>query len=504
LCLLAGRYRVLACTRWVRVFSWSCEQLTALAARLLRLLGVHPGPDITAPAAASLAAVPPPQARRALSELARAHLITEHAPGRYSCHDLLRAYAAEQARSCGSDTVRDATRRALDHYLHSACAAALMLHPMRVPVTLSLRQPQVQPEKPAGTEEALAWFRAERQVLVAAISLAAGSGFGTHAWQLSWAVAGFLGGQGHWQELEATQQTALDAARCLDDLEGQAQAHRYLGKAIIQRRAYSDGWTHLSAALPLTRQLGNLALEARVHLDIGWALMAVGASRESLRHAEEALRLYRSAGDRHGEASALNQVGWEHAHLGDYHEALDYCTEALALFREGGDRAGEAVTLDSLGCAHLRLGHHGEAVAYYQKAIDVQGNAGDLDSRAEILTHLGDAFQAAGDSAAACQAWQRALSILDDLQHPSADQVRSKLDWPPAGRDGEDGPNRPSAGKTSRELDKHGFADKYAAPTVRFLLSAPTAGTARGRIGGRWHVEKNTAIAAFVECRAAR
>ena len=64
---------------------------------MFRLLGLHPGPDITAAAAASLAGIAAGQARQALRDLAAAHLIAEHAPGRYAFHDLLRAYAAEQA-----------------------------------------------------------------------------------------------------------------------------------------------------------------------------------------------------------------------------------------------------------------------------------------------------------------------------------------------------------------------------------------------------------------------
>jgi hypothetical protein len=39
------------------VFSWSTRQLTPGAARMFRLLGLHPGPDITVPAAASLSAL---------------------------------------------------------------------------------------------------------------------------------------------------------------------------------------------------------------------------------------------------------------------------------------------------------------------------------------------------------------------------------------------------------------------------------------------------------------
>src|SRR5207247_1471550 len=56
------------------VFSWSYRALTSPAGRLFRLLGLHPGPDISAPAAASLAAVSPTQVRPLLTELTRANL----------------------------------------------------------------------------------------------------------------------------------------------------------------------------------------------------------------------------------------------------------------------------------------------------------------------------------------------------------------------------------------------------------------------------------------------
>ena len=74
------------------VFSWSYRGLGTEAARLFRLLGLHPGPDISIPAAASLAGLPHDQTRQLLDHLTRAHLLTEHAPGRFEFHDLLRAY----------------------------------------------------------------------------------------------------------------------------------------------------------------------------------------------------------------------------------------------------------------------------------------------------------------------------------------------------------------------------------------------------------------------------
>ncbi|MFC5753124.1 AfsR/SARP family transcriptional regulator [Actinomadura rugatobispora] len=81
------------------VFSWSYRALSEDAARLFRLLGLQPGPDVTASAAARLAGVAVPRAGRLLHELSDAHLLTEHKPGRYTFHDLLRAYAAELAQA---------------------------------------------------------------------------------------------------------------------------------------------------------------------------------------------------------------------------------------------------------------------------------------------------------------------------------------------------------------------------------------------------------------------
>jgi hypothetical protein len=77
------------------VFAWTYRMLTPPAAGMFRQLGRHPGYDITATAAAALAGLGLGPAAVILAELARAGLLTEFTPGRYTCHDLLRAYAAE-------------------------------------------------------------------------------------------------------------------------------------------------------------------------------------------------------------------------------------------------------------------------------------------------------------------------------------------------------------------------------------------------------------------------
>jgi DNA-binding SARP family transcriptional activator len=417
------------------VFSWSTRQLGPAAARMFLLLGIHPGPDISASAAASLAGTGEPEARRLLAELTRAHLITEHVPGRFALHDLLRAYAAEQAQAGADDPARQAAAgRMLDHYLHTAVRAALLLDPVREPVALAPPRPGAVPGKPADQRQALAWFEAEQQVLPAAAALAAGSGFDAHAWQFSWAMTSFLQARGRWQEWAAAQRAALAAATRLGDAAAQALSGRLLAMACIELGDHDQARGHFADSLALYQRLGNRLGQARIHQSLGVLAGRQGRYADALGHAEQAVRLYQAIDDKTSQAAALNNVGWYHCLLGDYQQARAFCRRALALSAETGDRRHEGHAWDSLGHAEHHLGNLAEAAACYQRALSLNREAGDRLNEAQTLTHLGDTYQAADEAAPARHAWQEALAILDDLRHPDAVAVRAKL--APAGRRG--------------------------------------------------------------------
>jgi tetratricopeptide (TPR) repeat protein len=410
------------------VFSWSYHALTPQAAWLFRLLGLHPGPDITAPAAASLAGLPTNTVRPLLTELTRASLLVEHNPGRCTFHDLLRAYAADLTHATDTDEQqRAATHRILDHYLHTAYTAEQLLNPTRDPLVLTPPQPGVTPEHPTDCQRALDWFTAEHPVLLAAVDHAAATGFDTHTWQLAWTLTDFLNRRGHWYDLAATQHAAVAAAQRLADLTAQAGAHRYLARAYTHLGRFGDAYTQLGHALDLTTQAGDLAGQAHTHHTLALVWERQGRHAEALDHARQALDLFGAADHRVGQANALNIVGWLHALLGDHRQALIYCQQALPLLRELDDHYGQAATWDSLGYAHHHLGHHTQAIACYQHAIDLVRDLGDRYNEAIILTRLGDTHHAASDTDAARDAWQQALTILDDLGHPDAERVRTKL-----------------------------------------------------------------------------
>jgi DNA-binding SARP family transcriptional activator len=410
------------------VFSWSYEQLTGAAARMFRLLGIHPGPDISIPAAASLAALAEADAGRLLGELARAHLTAEHLPGRYALHDLLRAYAAELAHRADSDAGRrEATVRVLDHYLHTAARAAFLLVPSKKPVTLDPPRAGVAAGQPADYRQAVAWFGQEHQVLLAAVTLAAESGFDSHAWQLPWAMTDFLQSRGHWQEWAATQRTALAAATRLGDIAAQALSGRLLANACNVLGEDDQARAHYASSLTLYQRLGDRLGEAKVHQNLSVLGQRQGRYADALGHAEQALRLFQAIGDKAGEAVALNDVGWDHGLLGNYQQARAFCRQALTLSVEAGQLWIEAAAWDSLGYAEHHLGNLAEAAACYQRALSLHREGGDRFDEAEVLTHLGDTRHAADELAQAREAWQQALIILEDLQHPDVGQVRAKL-----------------------------------------------------------------------------
>ncbi|NUP48827.1 MAG: tetratricopeptide repeat protein [Catenulispora sp.] len=416
------------------LFSWSCRTLSTDAARMFRLLGLHPGPDLDARAAASLAAVSVGRARRLVAELSRANLITEHVPGRYTFHDLLRAYASELADEEEAEAAkRQAVRRVLDYYLHSAHAAEAQLGPRMVVLTPEAASAGVAVNDPGSHREASSWFTAEHRVLVRAVSQAHDAGFDRHAWQLAHVCTAFLHRRNLWRDVARVHRVAQAAAERSGDVAGRAHALRGLGLADRGRGDLAGAQRSIGAALRLFERVGDPAGQALSYQSLAWIAGAAGRDREALEHSEQALRLCREAADEEtgegtgGEAVALNDLGWYHARLGEYGRALECCQLALGLLQLAEDEYGQAHTWDSLGYIHRHLGDHLNAVACYRRALRLFRQSGDYYSEATGLTYLGDAHHAVGDFAAADAAWRQALRTLDRLGHPDAANVRNRL-----------------------------------------------------------------------------
>jgi tetratricopeptide (TPR) repeat protein len=410
------------------VLSWSYHQLGEAAARMFRLLGLHPGPDITAAAAASLAGVDAAEASGLLRDLCRVCLITEHTPGRYALHDLLRSYALHLARESGATASRAAVGRLLDHYLSTADVACSLITSPRSRTEEAPPSPGILPERIEDSRQAVAWYEAECAGLVAAVALADHAGFDDYAWRLARAMMPFLASRGYHLEWAATQRIGLSTATRLGDVAAQAACARFLAFACTALADHDQAARLFADSIASYERLGDRRGEASAHHGLCLAAEHQGRYADALDHAARAFRLYQETGNETGGIDMINAIAWYRALLGDYERARASCQQALRLSVRAGYLAGQENAWDSLGYAEHRLGNFGAATDCYERGLGLCRQRGNRTDEATFLTHLGDSRLALGEPARAGESWRQAVAILDNLGHPDAARVRAKLD----------------------------------------------------------------------------
>jgi DNA-binding SARP family transcriptional activator/tetratricopeptide (TPR) repeat protein len=410
------------------VFSCSYRTLSPAAAELFRLLGLHPGPDIGLPAAASLVGRAQLEVQPLLDELAHAQLISEYRPGRYSFHDLLRAYAIEQSDLQDSGyAIEAAKHRLLDHYLFSSFANASFMGNEWTQLELGAPVSGVSVDTCADSEAALAWLDRERAVIVGAIKRAADDGLVDHAWQLAWSITTYLLRRGHWHDISTAHSAALTACRRNGNIVAQAHALYGLASGYARSGRFDEAFPHFIDARDLFEQTGEFVNRARIYSCLAWLAERRGDPADGLQLSLRELDLYRAAGNRTGEAEAFGDIGWCYALLGEYDNAIASCRRALAMQQELGHPESETATWDSLGFIYQQTGDHEQAIICYERAIDLCRELSDRYNEAGALNGLGDTYDKAGDPAAAERSWREALTILESIDHPDADDVRAKL-----------------------------------------------------------------------------
>jgi DNA-binding SARP family transcriptional activator/tetratricopeptide (TPR) repeat protein len=407
------------------LLDWSYRQLTPEAARLFRVLAAHPGPDCTAPAAASAAGIGLRATRAGLAELVEANLLVSTPERRYGFHDLVRAFAIELA----APDERDAAElRFLDHYLHTAFNADRLLDPTRDPLPLAPSATGVAPECIPDADTSMRWFAAEAAALLAAVDTAAALGHDVHCWQLAWTLLNHLNRRGRWHDIVRISERALEAATRLGDTAAQARALRDLGQTCARLERHTEAHSYLERALTLCERENDERGQAHAHLLLGRLWRRQQRLPEALAATRRALALFQAVGDRVGQARTLQAIGYHHNVIGEYADALPYCERAIELFRVLGDPVSEAAVRDDIATAHHHLGDHARAIAEYERALTRFRELGFRPAEGEVLLHLGDTHHAIGATTSARRAWEAALAIYEDLDHPAVKEARTRLD----------------------------------------------------------------------------
>jgi tetratricopeptide (TPR) repeat protein len=409
------------------VFSWSYDALSPAAARLFRLLGLHPGPDVTVPAAASLAGQPLDEVRRNLRELHAASLITERRPGRFTVHDLLRAFAQELAHRHDSEaTGRAAVTRLIEHYLHTSYQAGRSLRTPQHHGEPDPARPGVVVTALPGHSDAAVWLTAEAEVLLACIDRAAELGLDRHTYHLALNIDDLLDGRARWEELRHTLRLANTSAERLGDPRLQAHASRYIARAYTRLGQHDDALTALDHALRLFEALDDTSGRCVTHWNRCQVYHHLGRHTDAHAEATRAVCLADRVGDPQLRAGALNALGSSCLALGDPHGALEHLQPAVTLSRAHAPHSEPSV-LDSLASTYRLLGRHDEAVTCYREALNLYQRVANHRGLGMVLTGLGDTYAAAGDHTAARTAWQQALDIYRAINHPDTDAIHARL-----------------------------------------------------------------------------
>jgi tetratricopeptide (TPR) repeat protein/transcriptional regulator with XRE-family HTH domain len=401
-------------------FDLTYDDLTPGQQRLFRRLGLHPGTEIDAYAAAALDGTPLAAARRGLEALYQQYLLTEPAPGRYRMHDLIREHARILAGRLDPDNDREqASGRLLDYYQHAAaCADALLAFFARAaaPAPAAGTVPAAVPVL-ADRDQALAWARADRASLLACLDQVTAAGQHARVIALTAGLAGLLRHDGPWDEAITRHATAVQAAGQLGDRPGQAGALTDLGDARYMTGDHPAAARDLQEALDIYRDLADRPGQARALKPLGTARQALGDRPGAARDFQEALGISRDIGDRPGQANALTYLGHTGRMIGDLPGAARDLEEALGISRDIGDRLGQANALTYLGDVRLGTRDWPGAARDLQEALGIYRDLGNRLGQANALIYLGDVRLRTGDYPGAAQDLQEALGINRDLGH---------------------------------------------------------------------------------------
>jgi tetratricopeptide (TPR) repeat protein/transcriptional regulator with XRE-family HTH domain len=396
-------------------FDLSYADLTAEQQRLFRRLGLSPGPDTDAYAAAALDDTDVPTARRQLDELYDHHLITEPGPGRYLLHDLLREHARSLA-AADSDDSHAAVGRLVNYYAHVAAAASRHIATWTTAGGRPPPSPSPASFPPVATsQQAAAWLGTERPNLHAAATHAAAQDMPQHAIAIATAMGGFLRARGHWDQASELYRTALTAAFQAGDRPGQAGVLDELGLLQQLTGDYAAATASLAEAIELFRDLGDLPGQAYARNHLGLVQADTADYPAAAANHRQALALARDAGDQLAEAVSLTDLGMVQLLTGDYPAAIASYQQALPMFRSTGSKFDEADALSELGWARRLTGDHAAAAADQRQALDLFQRLGDRLGQARALDELGLCQQVTGDYPAAAASVAEAIELFRDL-----------------------------------------------------------------------------------------
>lgn len=436
-------------------FDVSYEALGADAARVFRIIGLHPGPDLTPEVIAAAAGTPPPRVRRWLAELTTAHLVSEHSPGRFSMHDLLRAYALEKANELPLDEQDRATETMLDFYLHVAQQGKARQYAGQKLSSVGVRHVPAHPPRFTTGSDATAWFDRERMNLIAAVRHAAGRDDTRHAYLIPLAMAMYFESHHRWDDAVTIGQIGLVCAQKKGDRTQEIRVLNLLGCAsglLHDRDAAIAHFQrmHELAVAENDRYLAGLALSNEANA----LLTSPNQVRDGIETGNRALAFISRTDDPWNWANTRNNICVGYLRLGEPAAALDHGKAALDIFTELKDESRQGKVWESLGQAYLELSRFDEARDCLHRTVQLSERSGNERTKANALVALGDLAKALDRPGEAVPYWQEAMALHDKLDTAVADRLRALIGQ---GHDGQPSGSPARQQHGSRRPERQGF-----------------------------------------------
>jgi tetratricopeptide (TPR) repeat protein len=397
------------------VLSWSYHALPAPAARAFRRLGVPVTADVDRYAAGAVLDEDPRTTGRRLDQLVRAHLTRESPPGRYGMHDLLRAYAREQAQIADGPDRLAVHGRLAEHYLAATSAAMEVLAPHERDSRATAPSPS-RPLPPLDDEDAArAWLDANRTNLVTIVAYAVDHGLPDVGIALSDALRRYLDTGGYHHEAIQVHACAVRAATRLGDALAEANARRMLAVAMHRVGLNRDAVTEAQRTLEIYQAAGDQRGEAGALNSLGVFLWLLGEDEQAFGCLTRAYEICLERGEPGAAAVAMGNLAGLLERRGRYDEALRMAEQTLATFAEIGDRLGVARTLGNLGSVYGKLGRHEEALDHYRRSL---ADLRELGSRAfigEMLSGLARAYGGLGRHADGIETGAQSVASTQEI-----------------------------------------------------------------------------------------
>jgi tetratricopeptide (TPR) repeat protein/transcriptional regulator with XRE-family HTH domain len=413
-------------------FRWSYQSLDPDQARVFRLIGLHPGLELSAASVGALCGVSATEAGRLLDQLVQRSLLEQTGSDVFRLHDLLRIYAAEEANRPEWDSERRAAvHRVASWYLHTANAASWSITPGRADHHIHLDPPPdgVHPLRFESFAEAYAWSERELSAIPGIAELALQENLLFPAWRIPVEFFDFFI---HHRPIAAwidCHEVAVKAAEKSGDPLRIAQAAEELAEGYLRRGRPAD----LDRACELTNRAIEVCEGLAPNRFVAFAYIEMGNVQylrrnyaESARLCEQALKVAQSAGAFIGETLSRTHLGNAYRELGQFDLAVQHGRRSFEMLEEQQDQHGMGFAAVPLARTYRLAGRLDLAQHYCEQGESAFDKSNDLEGRAEAQGEKALVLLARGAAEEAKVFLDTAISQLEKLNAKKAESLLSE------------------------------------------------------------------------------